>query len=75
MANNRLYLYHPASGERVFLAKRMGEGWHTIGEELNANLDRFFHLCSEKGGFENQDNFYLMMENTGETSAPIMPEK
>jgi hypothetical protein len=42
MANNRLYIVDLDTGEWVFLAKSLAQGWYTTGDDLSAELDAFF---------------------------------
>lgn len=40
MANNRMFLFNPATGQRVMLAKKMGGAWYVgMPETLVANID------------------------------------
>ena len=45
MANNRMYLIFKPTGQRIMLAKRMGQEWYVKSETLEADLDAFFETC------------------------------
>lgn len=65
MANNRLYLYDPESGEKFMLAKAYAEGWYikspeNFAEELEKWLD-MKDLSASYGG-------------TGSTSLQLLTE-
>ena len=64
MANNRMWLVHKPSGERVLIGKRMAIGWyHTASnEKLGAMIKVFLERC-ELFRFEEQDSFTLELED------------
>ena len=64
MANNRMWLVHGPSGQRVLLGKRMGHGWyHTAGDkELGFMIKSFLEDCWEMSDFAEQDSFTLEVE-------------
>lgn len=59
MANNRLFLYHPGSGKRVLIAKRLGSEFYTGYSDLSERLDKFF----EEVPFRD-DRFVLCAEHS-----------
>ena len=46
MANNRLYLYDPETGDGVMIARGHGDGW-CVYPELMLRLDEFFERLHE----------------------------
>lgn len=66
MANNRLYLYDPESGEKFMLAKSLSNGWYINNPETFAdNLEEWLDmkdLAASYGG-------------TGSTSLILVTEK
>jgi len=72
MANNRLWLFHPDTGKRFYLAKRMASGWYVPayhhGNTEDA-LNDFFDSVEFKGA---QDHFELRLEDN--EFAPDIPK-
>jgi hypothetical protein len=64
MANNRMWLVHRPSGERLYLGKRMGHGWYrhpvAIDGDLNEKIATFFDKAEAFGS--GLDAFVLQME-------------
>ena len=72
MANNRMWLVHVPTGERVCLGKRMGKGWYRTGNTLDAEIRALFEACEEsEEGTELQDHFQLVMED-GENAPYVL---
>ena len=70
MANNRLYIYNPASKSAFLLAKSMGDGWYvhipeTFGERFNAWLEE--NSIDDPASYgvinESKTQFILLTEN------------
>lgn len=68
MANNRLWLLHRPSGERIFLGKRMALGWYGAPDDLGAQITELYEKIEREYGVEEQDDFVLAMEDV--TGAP-----
>ena len=63
MANNRLYLIHKPSGERVLLGKRMAWGWYDHGN-LSERIEKFFNeAIGDCKTSAEQDDFELELEH------------
>lgn len=61
MANNRLFLVHPASKSVVRLARRMDDGWEGFG-----GLEWFYERAFARSGHEGLDGFELRIEDSRE---------
>lgn len=62
MANNRLWLVHKSTGERVMLGKRMVQGWYVReGVDMTKQLDNFFAKTEQE--YAAQDDFELEFED------------
>lgn len=71
MANNRLYIVNPETGEKFCLAKSFGDGWqtwHDAPEMLEQKLNEFFDGADVEASFGNSaqmkpTKLYLTTEN------------
>lgn len=64
MANNRMFLVHRPSGNRVYLGKRMAVGWYDAPPDLGQKIAEMFnvveHLAPDGAG---QDDFVIEMDD------------
>jgi len=70
VANNRLWLVHRPTGEKISLGKRLSGGWYTNTE--NNDLNEFYDRCYT-GIFKGKDDFALVIEDA--EFAPACVEK
>lgn len=45
MANNRMFLVHQASGNVLYLGKRVNSGWYGVDENIEKDMSEFFNKC------------------------------
>ena len=70
MANNRLFLVHPASKTVLRLGRRMDDGWEFGwafggGDDRN-ELEWFYKRAFDVSGHEGLDGFELRIESANE---------
>jgi len=72
MANNRLYLVHEASGQRVLIAKHFGESWQVYDDASLANrLNQAFRVEADSG--VGSTGWHIEYERLGQQDDPLRP--
>lgn len=69
MANNRLYILDPETGERICIAKNMGDGWHCFPGEggLEARLNKWFEGPRDTGAWDIHEKTQLVLITEADT--------
>jgi hypothetical protein len=61
MANNRLWLVHRPTGDKVMIGKRLAQAWWT--PTMMSETNNFFDRCFENTGVISQDDFQLVIDD------------
>lgn len=74
MANNRMFLVHDATGQRVHIASHFAAAWQVwIYDTLCDRLNDAFALEAGDGSSEGSTSWHIEYEHHSKHSDPLMP--